>query len=393
MCGEFIDDRLTVLLRCRTVDSTPIGRGEILASCTDQITDPVEQRENNDLAAVGKGLPQQFDCALQLGGQEWKIILDNDVRIIPFDGRRIRNAQPWMRADQLQLQRRDQRTGDRILGHRGFANVIIMPSQLLIELERQVYVDAIRQIGGNVADAALQYDWIGQLAQGLPCFTGIGEFHFEDCFVAQHPGNREVRERPKVHQGVFDGRSGHGDRAAAWDGDDGASAIGTRVLDGLGLVADDPGPFKGRDPTTRISPETIYQALFIQGHSALRRELVTCLRSGRALRVPRERRQGKGRQFVYDEIMISEHPAEVEGRAVPWHWKGDLILGLKSSAIGTLVERATRFTLLLHLPLMPDHGTGPRQKNGLDLHRFCSGQVLMLGGLTFEGHGAFPTQG
>lgn len=118
------------------------------------------------------------------------------------------------------------------------------------------------------------------------------------------------------------------------------------------------------DPTMRISPETIYQALFIQGRGALRRELVTCLRSGRALRVPRARRKGKGRPFVHDEIMISERPAEVEDRAVPGHWEGDLILGLKSSAIGTLVERTTRFTLLLHLPPMPEHGTGPRQKNG-----------------------------
>ena len=82
----------------------------------------------------------------------------------------------------------------------------------------------------------------------------------------------------------------------------------------------------------RISPETIYQALFIQGRGALRRELVTCLRSGRALRVPRARRKGKGRPFVYDEIMISERPAEVEDRAVPGHWEGDLILGLKNSA-------------------------------------------------------------
>jgi len=118
------------------------------------------------------------------------------------------------------------------------------------------------------------------------------------------------------------------------------------------------------DRTMRISPETIYQALFIQGRGALRRELVTCLRSGRALRVPRARRKGKGRPFVSDEIMISERPAEVEDRAVPGHWEGDLIIGLKSSAIGTLVERTTRFTLLLHLPPMPGHGTGARQKNG-----------------------------
>jgi Transposase and inactivated derivatives, IS30 family len=114
----------------------------------------------------------------------------------------------------------------------------------------------------------------------------------------------------------------------------------------------------------RISHETIYQSLFIQGRGALGRELVVCLRSGRALRVPRARRRGKGQPFVSDQVMISEHPAEAEDRAIPGHWEGDLILGLKSSAIGTLVEHSTRFTLLLHLPPMPNHGTGPRKKNG-----------------------------
>ena len=118
------------------------------------------------------------------------------------------------------------------------------------------------------------------------------------------------------------------------------------------------------DPMMRISHEAIYQSLFTQGRGALRRELVACLRSGRALRVPRARRKGKGKPFVSDQIMISERPAEVEDRAVPGHWEGELILGLKSSAIGTLVERKTRFTLLLHLPPMPGHGAGPHKKNG-----------------------------
>ncbi len=106
------------------------------------------------------------------------------------------------------------------------------------------------------------------------------------------------------------------------------------------------------DSTMRISHEAIYQALYIQGRGALKRELTACLRIGRALRVPRAR--GKG--FVTPEILISQRPAEAEDRAVPGHWDGDLILGLNSSAIGTLVERTTRFTMLLHLPPMPGHG-------------------------------------
>ena len=114
----------------------------------------------------------------------------------------------------------------------------------------------------------------------------------------------------------------------------------------------------------RISHEAIYQALYIQGRGALKRDLVACLRTGRALRVPRARTQGRGKKFVTAEIMISERPAETDDRAVPGHWEGDLILGLESSAIGTLVERTSRFTMLLHLPRMEGHGDGARAKNG-----------------------------
>ena len=117
------------------------------------------------------------------------------------------------------------------------------------------------------------------------------------------------------------------------------------------------------DEAMRISHEAIYQALFIQGRGALKRELVACLRTGRALRVPQARTRGRGKKFVPPEILISERPAEVEDRAVPGHWEGDLIVGLESSAIGTLVERTTRFTMLLHLPRMEGHGQTP-VKNG-----------------------------
>ena len=114
----------------------------------------------------------------------------------------------------------------------------------------------------------------------------------------------------------------------------------------------------------RISHEAIYQALYVQGRGALKRELVACLRTGRALRVPRERTRQRGRKFVTPEIMISQRPAEADDRAVPGHWEGDLILGLHSSAIGTLVERTTRFTMLLHLPPMAGHRKQQRVHNG-----------------------------
>lgn len=118
------------------------------------------------------------------------------------------------------------------------------------------------------------------------------------------------------------------------------------------------------DPTMRISHEAIYQALYIQGRGALKRELSACLRSGRALRLPRERTRNRGKSFIADALMISDRPVEIEDRAVSGHWEGDLILGLGSSAIGTLVERSTRFTMLLHLPRMEGHGKVRSIKNG-----------------------------
>jgi IS30 family transposase len=118
------------------------------------------------------------------------------------------------------------------------------------------------------------------------------------------------------------------------------------------------------DETMRISHEAIYQALFVQGRGSLGRELTACLRTGRALRMPRARAGKRGKGFVSPEIMISERPAEVADRAVPGHWEGDLIVGAGSSVIGTLVERTTRFTMLLHLPRLAGYGEGPRADNG-----------------------------
>jgi IS30 family transposase len=105
------------------------------------------------------------------------------------------------------------------------------------------------------------------------------------------------------------------------------------------------------DPEMRVSPETIYQALYLQGRGGLKKELTKYLRSGRTVRKPR-RKSGERRGRIVDAVGISQRPPEVEDRAVPGDWEGDLIMGSKASnsAVATLVERTTGFLILVHLP-------------------------------------------
>jgi IS30 family transposase len=105
----------------------------------------------------------------------------------------------------------------------------------------------------------------------------------------------------------------------------------------------------GDRPEMQVSHETIYQSIYVQGRGALRRELAASLRTGRAVRKPR-RKEGERRGRIPGMVNISERPADAGDRAVPGHWEGDLIIGRKDTAIGTLVERSTRFVMLLHLP-------------------------------------------
>ena len=105
------------------------------------------------------------------------------------------------------------------------------------------------------------------------------------------------------------------------------------------------------NPEMRVAHETIYQALYLQGRGELRREIATALRTGRTVRKPRRRPDARTPRFTAPMLMISDRPAEIEDRAVPGHWEGDLIIGKDTrSQIGTLVERTTRYVMLLHLP-------------------------------------------
>ena len=134
------------------------------------------------------------------------------------------------------------------------------------------------------------------------------------------------------------------------------------------------------DESMRISHEAIYQALFIEGRGALKRELVACLRTGRALREPRARSRSKPQGHVTADVVISQRPADAGDRAVAGHWEGDLIIGTGRSAIGTVVERASRSTLLVHLPRLDGWGETPPVKNGPALGGY--GAIAMNAALT-----------
>ena len=121
------------------------------------------------------------------------------------------------------------------------------------------------------------------------------------------------------------------------------------------------------DPEMQVSHETIYQSLFVQSRGALRKELHSCLRSGRAMRRNKAYTKGSaGQGQIRDMVMISERPAEVADRAVPGHWEGDLIFGKKMTAIGTLVERHSRYVMLLKLP------------NGHSAHAVCQAMTTKI---------------
>lgn len=193
--------------------------------------------------------------------------------------------------------------------------------------------------------------------------------------VAQRPKPSKVVENPRLREyvqdrlsGVVRGADGEivGPVRPAWIGRNKPHRGDRRWVRGwspeqisLRLRVDFPD-----DDSMRISHEAIYQALYIENRGGLKRELVLCLRTGRALRAPRARARSKAWAHVTPESMISERPEEAYDRLVPGHWEGDLIIGLNRSAIGTVVDRTTRFTKLIHLPRGAGYGIIPRTKNG-----------------------------
>jgi IS30 family transposase len=226
------------------------------------------------------------------------------------------------------------------------------PSTISRELRRNAATRA-----GKLEYRASVAQWKAELLARCPKTSKL---------VVNEPLREYVQERLAGQVRLLNGTSVPGPATASWKGRNKPRRQDRRWVNAWSpeqishrLEVDFPD-----DTSMRISHEAIYQALYVQGRGALTRELVACLRTGRALRVPRARARQRTAGMVTPEVMISQRPAEVTDRAVPGHWEGDLIIGLDSSAIGTLVERTTRFTMLLHLPRMEGHGVELRVKNG-----------------------------
>lgn len=210
--------------------------------------------------------------------------------------------------------------------------------------------------------------------------------------AAKRPKTAKLVENPPLRQYVQERLAGHvrrpdgtivtGPRSQPWKG-----LNKPRRADRRWSTAWSPEQISHRlkidfpdDESMRISHEAIYQSLFIEGRGALKRELVTCLRTGRALRRPRERSRNKPQGHVTADVVLSERPAEAADRAVPGNWEGDLIIGTGRSAIGTLVERSSRSTILVHLPRLEGWGEQPAVKNGPALGGY--GALAMNAALT-----------
>ena len=210
--------------------------------------------------------------------------------------------------------------------------------------------------------------------------------------AAKRPKTAKLVENPRLHQYVQERLAGHvrrpdgtivtGPRSQPWKG-----LNKPRRADRRWSTAWSPEQISHRlkidfpdDESMRISHEAIYQSLFIEGRGALKRELVTCLRTGRALRRPRERSRNKPQGHVTADVVLSERPAEAADRAVPGNWEGDLIIGTGRSAIGTLVERSSRSTILVHLPRLEGWGEQPAVNNGPALGGY--GALAMNAALT-----------
>jgi IS30 family transposase len=262
-------------------------------------------------------------------------------------GVNVRSAQDWDRGVRRTRHTRTYRDGRRVDYRTGVTTIVTAPPPLTAldkELHPRFLTLQERETIAEMRRAGQSLNAIGR-ELGRPASTIKRE-------VDHHAGRDGVYRAYAAHRAWATSRPRPKDRKLLQDG-----RLRDFVLDGLrmrwspqqicnALVREHPD-----DQEMRVSAETIYQALYVQARGALKREVVAALRTGRTRRKPHRRPDQRTQRFVEEMIMISERPAEVEDRAVPGHWEGDLIVGAgNQSAIVTLVERATRYVMLGHLP-------------------------------------------
>lgn len=232
-----------------------------------------------------------------------------------------------------------------------------------------------RQIGRDASTISREVRRNSATRGGKPVYrAGVAQWKAQEA--AKRPKAAKLVTNPRLRQYVQDrlagkiedenGKSAPGPDTPKWKG-----RGKPHRADRKWFTAWSPEQISGRlkidfpdDETMRISHEAIYQALYIQGRGALKRELVAALRTGRALRKPRTRAKSKPQGHVTADVVISKRPPQAQDRAVPGHWEGDLIIGTGRSAIGTVVERRSRSVLLVHLPRLEGRGEQPPVKNG-----------------------------
>lgn len=316
----------------RSPGRPPVGRREH----RQRFWDLIGQGVTSGQAAVAVGVAQSVGAGWfrQAGGMP-------DVSIAPLSGRYL----SFMEREEIALMR---------AGNAGVRQIARALGRAASTISRELRRNAATR-GGRIAYRATNAQWHADRRARRPKTAKLVtnqrlrqyvQDRLDGTIIA--PGGKPAAApQAKPWKGRRRGGGSHRRWATAWSPEQIAGRLRVDF---------------GDDESMRISHEAIYQALFVQGRGALRRELTACLRTGRALRVPRARTK-RGKNFVTDQVMISQRPAEATDRAVPGHWEGDLIIGLDATAIGTLVERTTRFTMLLHLPPMAGHGTTTRVRN------------------------------
>ena len=192
---ELIYDGLAICLRCAAIDGTPPGGGQFRSGLLQQVADPVVGRENDHLAPIDECLMKQRNCPLHLRRHERCCIACHHVgTFVVFC--LVPAPQPRVRAEQLQLQRCNQRPGHRIFLEGRLPDQFVLPGEVVVEQNGQVDVDPLGQVARHIGNPPLQGNRVGQPCKTLSGFYSVGIVDLENALLAQHSGHRQIDQRP-----------------------------------------------------------------------------------------------------------------------------------------------------------------------------------------------------